>query len=290
MHYAVLLQTSSSWHSRSSNLKTEVMIEKSGCEKLRAVKQRTWFYEFELPDGTRTRTDLPEHWRPVHYTRQRYLLNVIHKYVPDAAGLTAADFASHEGYFSIELAKHFSFVRGFEIRRESVEAAKLITDVLGLRNVEYVAADLQTMTLDERFCTDFVLVYGLIYHMEDPIHVLRLASQLSRKHILVETQVFPYDVRGRIEDGGYENQRQVEGMFALAPDYPSGREGGSTSLALVPSLNALIFLLKHLGFEYVTVLQPVEQDYEQYRRGSRVVVYGRKSPIPPASQRRLCSA
>jgi hypothetical protein len=214
----------------------------------------------------------------VHYTRLRHLINVIHRYVPDAASLTAADFASHEGYFSIELAKHFSFVRGFEVRRESLEAAKLITDVLGLRNLEYVTADLQTMTFDEKFSSDFVLVYGLIYHMEDPIHVLRLASRLCRKHILVETQVFPYDLRGRIEDGGYENQRPVEGVFALAPDYPSGREGGSTSLALVPSLNALIFLLKHLGFQDVTVLQPVEPDYEQYRRGSRTIVYGRKSP------------
>lgn len=197
--------------------------------------------------------------------------------VPDAAHLMATDFASHEGYFSIELARHFSFVRGFEIRRESLEAAQLITSALGLRDVEYVSADLQTMTFDEKWRSDFVLVYGLIYHMEDPIHVLRLASQMSRRHILVETQVFPYDMTGRIEDGNYQNLRPVEGTFALTPDYPAGREGGSTSVALVPSLNALLFLLKHFGFADVRVLQPTQEDYEQYRRGSRVIVYARKS-------------
>jgi hypothetical protein len=254
-----------------------MLTEKTVSEKLREVKGRTWFYEFELPDGTRTRTDLPEEWRSVHYTRLRHLVNIIKRHVPDAASLTATDFASHEGYFSVELAKHFAFVRGFEIRSESLAAARLITDVLGIRNTEYVMTDLQTMTFDEKWCSDFVLVYGLIYHMEDPIHVLRLASQLTRKHILVETQLFPYDVTGRIEDGNYQNQRGVNGVFALSPDYPAGREGGSTTLALVPSLNALVFLLRHLGFEDVTVLDSVQDDYEQYRRGSRVIVYGQKS-------------
>ena len=246
-------------------------------EKLNAVKERTWFYEFDLPDGTQTRTDVPADWRPVHYSRRRHLQEVIAEHVPDAAHLTATDFASHEGYFSIELARHFSFVRGFEIRRESLEAAQLITSALGLRNVEYVSADLQTMTFNEKWRSDFVLVYGLIYHMEDPIHVLRLASQMCRRHILIETQVFPYDVKGRIEDGNYQNLRPVEGTFALTPDYPAGREGGSTSVALVPSLNALLFLLKHFGFADVRVLQPTQEDYEQYRRSSRVMVYARKS-------------
>ena len=116
----------------------------------------------------------------------------------------------------------------------------------------------------------------LIYHMENPIHVLRLASQLSRQHILVETQLFPYDVTGRIEDGNYQSQRAVEGVFALAPDYPLGREGGSTEFALVPSSNAVLFLLKAFGFTRVELLAPTPDDYEQFRRGSRAIVYGCK--------------
>ncbi|MFL6448430.1 MAG: hypothetical protein ACJ746_12170 [Bryobacteraceae bacterium] len=37
-----------------------MLTEKARSEKLREAKERTWFYEFELPDGTRTRMDLPE--------------------------------------------------------------------------------------------------------------------------------------------------------------------------------------------------------------------------------------
>jgi tRNA (mo5U34)-methyltransferase len=248
-----------------------------GDDKFRAVRERVWFYDFELPDGTHTRCDVPESIRPVHENRRRYLETAIRQHVPNAQDLTAVDLASHEGYFSIELAKHFSFVRGFEIRPESLAAAQQISGALAVTNVEFTPADLQNMEFDERLQADFVLMYGLLYHLENPIRVLRLASQLSRRHILVETQLFPYDVTGRIEDGSYLSQRAVEGVFALAPDYPLGREGGSTEVALVPSLNALLFLLRTFGFTNLEVIGPDPDDYEQFRRGSRAVVYGSKA-------------
>jgi hypothetical protein len=124
---------------------------------------------------------------------------------------------------------------------------------------------------------DFVLLFGLIYHLEDPIHAIRLASQMCRKHILIETQIFPYDISGGLEDGHYTHIRQIEGVFGLTPDYPHLREGGSTDIALVPSLNALLFLLKAFGFSETLVLPSESDDYEQYRRGKRVIIYGSKS-------------
>jgi tRNA (mo5U34)-methyltransferase len=244
--------------------------------KLDQVKQRAWFYRFPLPDGTTTHSDVPDRILEIHASRARHLRRIIEQKVVKSAAKTAIDFSSHEGFFSIELAKHFGAVRGFEIRAESLAAARLITDVLGVTNIQYVQADLQQLSFDATLCADFVLVYGLLYHMEDPIHVLRLASKLSLQHILIETQVFPFDIAGRIEDGCYDNLRRVEGVFGLAPDYPQGREGGSTELALIPSLNALLFLLKQFGFAEVEVLPAEIDDYEQFRRGSRVIVYGRK--------------
>lgn len=245
-------------------------------DALEAVKGRTWFYEFDLPDGSKTRTDIPKPVTKIHDTRRNKLREVISRFVDSPGQLTALDFASHEGFFSIELSRHFKAVRGLEIRSESIEAAQLITQVLGRENISYEQADLQHLPFSERLVSDFVLVYGLLYHVENPIHVIRLASQFSRKHILVETQVFPFDVSGRIEDGYYEWQRGVEGVFSLSVDYAVRREGGSTDIAVIPSLNALVFLLKNFGFQTVEVMRFVDDDYEQFRRGSRVIVYGRK--------------
>jgi len=244
--------------------------------KLEEVKSRSWFYEFDLPDGSRTSTDVPTDVRPIHTCRRDKLVQVIRERVESPQDLTAVDFGSHEGYYSIELSRHFKSVRGYEYREESLRAACLITDVLGVRNVEYVKADLQKMEFDQSLAADFVLVYGLIYHLENPIHAIRLASQLCRKHILIETQVFPYNISGMVEDGRYMNIRRVEGVFSLSPDYSHGREGGSTDIALVPSLNSVLYLLGNFGFSEVSVLPTNSNDYEQFRRGSRVIVYGKK--------------
>lgn len=259
-------------------------LEKDRCEmadtdvtRLQQVKARTWFYEFDLPDGTRTSSDLPAEILPIHASRRDKLVQIIQERVHMAHELDAIDFASHEGYYSIELARHFKTVRGYENRQSSIDAAQIITDVLNIRNVRYISADLQHMQYDPKDCADFVLLYGLIYHLENPIHTIRLASQMTRKHILVETQVFPYDIAGRLEDGHYLNMRQIEGVFGLTPDYSHHREGGSTDLALVPSLNGLLFLLRMFGFSELSVLPSAAADYEQFRRGTRVVVYGSKA-------------
>ncbi|WP_165222100.1 class I SAM-dependent methyltransferase [Affinirhizobium pseudoryzae] len=245
-------------------------------EKLDQVKNRTWFYQFDLPDGSQTTTDVPPAVLPIHIARRDKLRRIIKQYVPDSGDLIAYDFASHEGYYAIELARHFKQVRGFEIRQQSLEAAQLITDVLKLRNLEYCRADLQVMQYDPSQTADFVLLYGLIYHLENPVHTLRLASQMTRKHILIETQIFPYDMSGLIEDGAYSNQRRVEGVFGLVPDYAARREGGSTDIALVPSLNALLFLMREFGFATIQVLPSGEDEYEQFTRRMRVLIYGQK--------------
>jgi tRNA (mo5U34)-methyltransferase len=246
-------------------------------KSLQEVKKRVWFYEFDLPDGSRTSTDIPPDILPIHVSRRDKLRQIIRERVQNSETLEAIDFASHEGYYSIELSRHFKFVRGFEFREESLIGARLITDVLGIKNVEYISADLQRMEFDPRSAADFVLVYGLIYHLENPIQVIRLASQLCRKHLLLETQVFPYQLSGTIEDGYYTNERAVEGVFALTRDYSARREGGSTDIALVPSLNSVVWLLQVFGFTETFVVPSGPDDYEQFRRGRRVVIYAAKT-------------
>jgi tRNA (mo5U34)-methyltransferase len=243
---------------------------------LSTVKERVWFYEFELPDGSLSRTDLPADVLQMHTSRRDKLRRVIGEYVENASTLTALDIASHEGYFSVELARHFQSVHGIDIRPESLAAAEKMTEALGVPNVHFTQADLTEMSFDQSFQADFVLVFGLLYHLENPVQAIRLASQLSKKHILIETQVFPFNMTGMLEDGHYLWQREIHGMFSLSVDYSDRREGGSTNICLVPSLNALLFLLREFGFQNLQVLKPDPDDYEQFLRGARVVIYGSK--------------
>jgi hypothetical protein len=244
---------------------------------LSEVKNRIWFYEFELPDGSQTQADIPREVLHIHTSRRDKLRAIIQTRVGPESRARAIDFASHEGYYSVELAKYFGTVLGLEIRQQSLDAARLITSALGVDNIDYRQVDLQTLPLDNDIePADLVLVYGLLYHLENPIHALRLASNLCREHILIETQVSTFDLSGKIEDGHYRWQRDIQGLFTLAADYAQGREGGSTDIALIPSLNAVVFLLRQFGFETIEVLPADPNDYEQFKRRSRVVVYGRK--------------
>lgn len=252
------------------------MIAASRNDKLRWAKQRKWFYEFALPDGSTTETYLPDDLVPIHSTRCSKLREVLAEYVPNCNTLTALDLGSNEGFFSIELARHFAAVQGYEYRPENIEAAELITDLLDIRNVAYSQVDLTKLAFSEAMAADFVLAYGVAYHFEDPIRFIQLASQLARSHILVESQVFPFQLAGQIEGGHYSNMRPVHGMFALVGDEPGSHVGGTSDVRLVPSLDALMFLLEKFGFRTLRALTFAAGDYEQYVRGSRVIIYGRK--------------
>jgi tRNA (mo5U34)-methyltransferase len=235
---------------------------------LQKIKLQPWFYDFELPDGSHTNTEVA----PIHACRLEKLRDVIRDHVANPRELTAIDLAVHEGYFTFELARHFAKVDGYELRRESIESARLMADVLGILNVTLTQIDLRHLVFDPALEADFVLVYGLLYHLEDPVRLLRLASQLTRKHILIETEV-----AGRIEDGHFRNQRDVDGMFSLSPDYPDQTVGGSVNLALVPSVHALTLIMRTLGFVDIKILEFDSDDYEQFRHKSRVMVYGAKN-------------
>src|SRR6516165_9052556 len=123
--------------------------------RLEEVKARHWFYEFNLPDGSRTKTDLPIDIQPIHASRRDKLRQIIRERIEQPQDLTAIDLGSHEGYYTIELRRHFKSVVGYEFRNASVEAARLITDVLDVRNVEYIESDLQTMVFNPRLTADF---------------------------------------------------------------------------------------------------------------------------------------
>ena len=242
---------------------------------LEVVKSRPWFYEFDLPDGTRT-AGWPPEVQPIHPSRRDKLRAVIDRRVDPQGRSVAIDLGAHNGYFSFELARHFARVDAYEMRPESVREARILADTLGVENVTFTETDLSRMEPHPVLTADFVLMYGLLYHVEDPLRLLRLAARLARKHILIETAVFPFDMAGRIDAGRYTHQRNIEGVFGLAPDFPESSVGGQTRFALVPSLNALLCILRELGFTELEVLEAGPDDYEQFRRGSRVVIHGMK--------------
>jgi tRNA (mo5U34)-methyltransferase len=241
-------------------------------DELDSVKQQKWFYEFTLPDGTKTESYLPEFARQIHLTREKALRRYLGTLARDC--ITALDISCHEGFFSLVLREYFNHVIGVDKNAESLDKANQIAKLLGHPDIIFNNSSFEDWAEDRN--ADFVLCFGLLYHVENPIQILRKLALLAKKAVCIETQVLPYNLSGSIEDGSYLWQRELNGLFGLCVDYSHRTEGGLTDLALVPSRQALEFLLKQFGFKIVNFYNPEPSDYEQFVRGHRVVVYAEK--------------
>ena len=241
--------------------------------ELDRIKSQQWFYEFDLPDGTKTESYLPEVARQIHVTRE----NALREYLSTLGGdcSAALDISCHEGFFSLVLADYFKNVTGVDKNAESLKKASQIAAFLGHPEIRFRNSPVELW--DEKQGADFVLCFGLLYHVENPVQIMRKLANLTKKALCIETQVLPYNLTSQLEDGSYLWQRDVHGLFGLCVDYSHSREGGLTDLALVPSRQAVEFLLKQLGFKTVTFYRPRPNDYEQFVRNHRVILFAEKT-------------
>jgi ubiquinone/menaquinone biosynthesis C-methylase UbiE len=238
------------------------------------ARSRSWFYEFALPDGGLTPCDALEEVRAFHRTRRDVMLRVFSDVFGDRlASADAIDLASHEGWFSLALAEKMRSVRGYDVNAQSVEAAIRMAALQNVTNVSYTECDIRRLDDEAVEPADAVLMYGLLYHVEDPLRILRIAARMARRILLIETQVTGVELEMDVEFGNYRWMRPVHGMFALIDD-DDNREGGNTGLAMIPSPGALRHCLTRLGFSHVETVAIPADGPEQLSRRRRLIMVG----------------
>ncbi len=242
---------------------------------LRQVHQRRWFYEFDLPDGTRTVSYLPAGVVHIHTTRLAMLWECL---APLAAAgwerLSIVDIACHQGFFATQLARRgCREVVAVDARAEHIADTTLMAGVYGLANLRTVRADIATLDAAALGTFDVTLMLGLLYHVENPVGALRLARALTRRACVIETQVTP-NMTGVVDWGAYTFQRHMVGSFALIDetDETHAPEASTTGICLCPSYEALRFVLSKVGFARVERVAPPADAYEQLASGKRVMV------------------
>jgi hypothetical protein len=79
---------------------------------------------------------------------------------------------------------------------------------------------------------------------------------------------------GFVDYGSYRYVRPLKGSFGIIDetDDTHGPEASITGVCLVPSLDALLWLLEKVGFSSARVLEPPDDAYEQLRYHKRVMV------------------
>jgi tRNA (mo5U34)-methyltransferase len=239
------------------------------------ARAREWFYAYELPDGSVTPTYHGIDIQAIHDTRWRMVEDCLDRELAgDRSGLCALDLASHQGWFAVKLAQAgFGRVQGFDARQSHIEDSNLIAEVLGLQGLAFEQGDIHELDPQALGRFDVVLMMGLLYHLENPIGALRACRALCRNLCLIETQVVP-GMSGWVDYGGYQYVRPLKGSFGIIDemDDTHGPEASITGICLVPSLEALLWILDKVGFSRVTVLEPPADAYEQLLHHKRVMV------------------
>ena len=246
-----------------------------------AIEQRildkTWFYRFTLPSGRVTSTYDDGALDLIHDTRLAMLRQVVDGHFGGSlAGRNTVDIACHQGWFATKLAGwNADDVLAIDARAEHVADTTLIRDALQLDRLRVEQSDVHALDPARTGRFDLVLMLGLIYHLENPVGALRQARALCRDACVVETQVVP-GMSGMVDYGSYRFVRPLKGSFGIIDetDDTHGPEASTTGICLVPSVEALLWIMRKIGFARVDLLPPPADAYEQLLHGKRVMVVG----------------
>jgi len=241
------------------------------------VDLENWFYEFDLGPLGRTRSVLPPEVRPIHASRLAMVNIAIDRHFSRdrLRTISCLDAGCHEGFYSIELAKRgVPRVLGVDVREESLERARFVARMLGIRNVEFKQMNAEQVSPANTGPFELTLALGLLYHLENPMLCLRKICAVTKELCVLETQVIE-DVEGAAEWGARMWTRPYQGIVALIDETSEfdsdNRETGATPLAFCPSRKGLTTMLLHAGFQRVEFIEPPAGAYEQLARGKRVV-------------------
>lgn len=236
---------------------------------------REWFYTYDLPDGSTTQTYVGEGIQAIHETRWRMLQTCLDERLGRARqNLTALDLASHQGWFAVKMAQAgFTRVHGIDARESHIEDSRLISEIYGLDHLSFARDDIHALDAGQLGEFDVVLMLGLLYHLENPVGALRSCRALCRNLCIIETQIVP-GMTGYVDYGSYQYVRPLKGSFGIIDetDDTHGPEASISGICLVPSLDALLWTLRKVGFSDVAVLEPPEDAYEQLLYHKRVMV------------------
>lgn len=240
----------------------------------KALEQK-WFYEFILPSGRKTKLNIPDFVAQIHTTRLAMMNSILEPYFMNKwPNTTAIDIACHEGYFATQLAKRgCKRVVGIDARPENIQKATLMRNIYQYTNLNFLEGNLKNLNSKDFEPADIVLMFGLLYHLEDPIGAIRFARALTKKICLIETQVAP-SLSGLIEWGSCYSHKDIKGTFTLIDEIDEvdcNKEASTTGISLCPSTQGLTWILGRF-FPKIQIVPPIPNGHEQLVSGNRIMI------------------
>jgi len=151
------------------------------------------------------------------------------------------------------------YVLGIDIVDRYIEQANFIKRALGFKQLEFKKMAIED--LDESIVNqyDIIFVFGILYHLENPVLAMKKLSSVTRRIIVVDTNIvrIPF-TRKPVWLMNFPPQAMPESLDATSSFWRTERVCQFT-----PNMYAVTELLKFLGFSNVTLLKPKEKGLEK---------------------------
>ena len=251
-------------------------------------RQPAWMYPWSLAPGVDAPLLHPE-LPSVHRTRAEMIEPAVRAALADAGpNATALDLACSEGYFGQRLLEWGAQrVVGIDIRAQNVRRAQLVRDHFGIdpNQLAFQQGDVFDLDPEALGRFDVVLMLGLIYHVEDPVGVVRLARRLTRSLCVIESQLTRQAAPIMHGQGVPDVLFSAAASFAVELEEDSDRNPLASTpgvLSLIPNRAALELMVRVAGFASSEIVEAAPHHNPQYRVGDRAVALGR----PQSTDRR----
>jgi len=193
--------------------------------------------------GTKTQTVFDhDHYLRLIETRGATIRNTIECLKPLFAFKTALDVGCGLGFFAQILHEAGLDVRAFDGRKENVEEGKR-----RFPSIKFEQGDIQNREIVQLGTFDFVLCFGLLYHLESPLAAIRNLYALTGKALLLESMCLP-----------------EENPWMLLREEPNLEDQSLTDVAFYASEGCLAKMLYRAGFKFVSRLERLP-DHDDFR-------------------------
>lgn len=225
-----------------------------------------WHYRFDFPWGATVPTR-PGWAERVELRRKHFFLPLVERFGGSLKGLTVLDLGCCQGYWSIEAARAGALnIVGMDSSEAFVSEARAAARVLGVPGCTFIQAQLEENAWwVDVTRPDVTLILGLLYHLTDPVYVLRRAMRITAKTLVIDGEV----------------TLDKDPTILLKPrttgEPTTIRSNVTSNLRAVPSTVALLALLKDGGFEKVEVLPPAREMPADYHAKTTVSIIASRS-------------
>jgi SAM-dependent methyltransferase len=230
-------------------------------------KARYWHYAFKFPWGE-TVPGKPG-WKERREKRHRhFFLPLLEQYGGALKGKHVLDLGCCQGYWSFEARKAGAeSVLGLDSSLSFVQEAQAAATVLGIDACSFAWAHLEEDAWWEDFPArrEITLFLGTLFHLTDPIYVLRRVMRQTLETIVIDGEV------AAGEEPRFHLRKRT-------PGEPTTVHSGMTSdIRTIGTVSAITALLKDGGFAKVRVLPPSKEMPPDYHAGTTVSIIASRS-------------